>query len=94
MGLVSSCRGCLGSVLVVEDLRDQVRDLGVRLTADIAIPAIAPSAQLPSEEGDISRKSWNRALRAAAEEASHQSYDPTGEGFNLRIANAILELRR
>jgi nucleotide-binding universal stress UspA family protein len=100
----------LTAVLVVEDLRNQIRriisdlaDTKARLAtataemedAKVGVPSIpAPTLYLPPEdEDDINRSSWNKAIRAAAREAAHPGYDD-GDGTHIRIAEAILDLRR
>lgn len=84
---------------MVEDLRDQIESLSSKLSMAMKKESEAvhvPAAILPPDDndGDINRKSWNRAIRAAAAEASHPNYDSDGEGINLRIAEAIMELRK
>jgi hypothetical protein len=104
---VPVCRGCITAVIEVESLRERVKrmqeDLNTRAKVSVAVSSACrwnpplcsgPSCNPPPEDdGNISRKSWNKAIKAAAAEAAHNAYD-TVDGLNLRIAEAILELKK
>ncbi len=101
--IVPACRSCVAAVPVVESLRNTISILKQELDnlkeADSANKAIAAKVVIDRKDEDddddnINRKSWNKAIRAAAEEAAHDSYNKNGDGVNYRIADAILELRK
>ncbi len=100
---VPACRACMAAVPVVESLRNTVSILKQELDnlkeSDSATKAVAAKVVVIDKNDDddddnLNRKSWNRAIRAAAQEAAHDSYNKNGDGVNYRIADAILELRK